>query len=239
MKTQTLGQLVKRRRQSLALSQREVARKVGIRASYVAYIENGSRRPSIAVLRGIADALGLDKRELFLLAYPEASDLIDRDDEKKLAQAGRSRTGSQTGPPAHAGLRKKPPVLRRFRPDFRWEGVKLEPYKLAAHRGGDFRSASRQVLSGGLGERGAFHVRYFELEPGGFTSLERHRHCHFAIGVRGRGIVRVGKTRYRLGRLDAIYIGPDQPHQLAATGSGRFGFFCIVDAQRDQPRPAT
>ena len=135
----------------------------------------------------------------------------------------------------------EPPVLRRFKPGFRWDGVDLEPYKAAAHgteeRGGDFRGASRQVLSGKRGERANFHVRYFELEPGGFTSLERHRHSHFVIGVRGRGRVRVGLAQYRVGRLDAIYIGPGQPHQLTAIGRGRFGFFCIVDARRDRPRP--
>lgn len=131
-----------------------------------------------------------------------------------------------------------PPVLRRFRRGFRWTGVELEPYKLRAHRGGDFRGASRQVLAGARGERVNFHVRYFELEPAGFTSLERHRHAHFVIGVRGRGRVRVGSATYELRAMDGIYIGPDAPHQLRASGRARFGFFCIVDAKRDRPRPA-
>jgi quercetin dioxygenase-like cupin family protein len=129
------------------------------------------------------------------------------------------------------------PVMRRFKPGFRWDNVELEPYKLAAHRGGEFRGASRQVLAGTHGERVGFHVRYFELEPGGFTSLERHRHAHVVIGVRGRGTVRIGKARYPVGRFDTVYVGPDQPHQLAASGRGRFGFLCIVNARRDRPRP--
>ncbi len=129
------------------------------------------------------------------------------------------------------------PVMRRFKPGFRWEKVELEPYKVAAHRGGEFRGASRQVLAGTRGERVGFHLRYFELQPGGFTSLERHRHAHVVIGVRGRGTVRVAKAHYSVGRFDTVYIGPDQPHQLAASGRGRFGFFCIVNARRDKPRP--
>jgi ribulose-bisphosphate carboxylase large chain len=128
-------------------------------------------------------------------------------------------------------------VLRRFSPNFRWSGIELEPYKLATHRGGDFRGASRQVLVGKRGERVRFHVRYFELEPGGFTSLERHRHSHVVIGVRGRGGVRVGARRYTLRPLDTIYIAPEQAHQLRAIGNAPFGFFCIVDARRDKPRP--
>jgi len=130
-----------------------------------------------------------------------------------------------------------PPAIRRFRRGFRWDHVELEPYKLATRRDGEFRGASRQVLVGMRGERVRFHLRYFELEPRGFTSLERHRHSHVVIGVRGRGEVRVDDRRYTLGPMDTIYIGPNQPHQLRANGRGRFGFFCIVDARRDKPRP--
>ena len=130
-----------------------------------------------------------------------------------------------------------PPTLRAFKRGFRWDGVELEPYKLSAHRGGEFRGASRQVLVGKGGERVKFHLRYFEIEPGGFTSLERHRHSHVVIGARGRGLVRVGNAQYQLRPMDTIYIGPDQPHQLTAKGRASFGFFCIVDARRDRPRP--
>jgi quercetin dioxygenase-like cupin family protein len=130
-------------------------------------------------------------------------------------------------------------ALHRFLGGFRWEGVELEPYKTSTQRGGEFAGASRQVLVGAHGEQVKFHVRYFELEPGGFTSFERHGHSHVVICVRGSGKVRIGNTQYRVGRLDTIYIGPAQPHQLAAQERGTFGFFCIVDAKRDKPRPVT
>ncbi len=128
-------------------------------------------------------------------------------------------------------------MLRRFRRQYRWEHVEVEPYKISAHAGGEFAGASRQVLAGKLGERIAFHLRYFELEAGGHTSLEQHRHAHVVIGVRGRGSVRVGDRNYMLQPMDTIYIGPNQAHQLRALGRARFGFFCIVDARRDRPRP--
>ena len=129
------------------------------------------------------------------------------------------------------------PVMRRFKQGFRWRNVALEPYKLSANTSGEFRGASRQVIVGKLGERVKFHLRYFELEPQGFTSLERHRHSHVVIGVRGHGRVRVGARSYTLRPMDTIYIPPEQPHQLRAAGSESFGFFCIVDAERDRPRP--
>lgn len=128
-------------------------------------------------------------------------------------------------------------MLRRFHSRYRWDHAELEPYKASVHAGGEFAGASRQVLVGMRGERVAFHLRYFELEAGGYTSLERHRHSHVVVGVRGRGAVRVAGQTYVLKPLDAIYIGPEQAHQLRATGRSKFGFFCIVDARRDRPRP--
>jgi quercetin dioxygenase-like cupin family protein len=163
-----------------------------------------------------------------------------------LASSGsRERSTARTKPAADAAEDARdehesvgpPPVLRRWRGRFRWEHTDLEPYKLAMQRAGEFAGASRQVLIGKRGERVAFHVRYFELEAGGYTSLERHRHSHVVIAVRGRGVARVGDEQYALKPLDTIYIGPGQTHQLRANGRSRFGFFCIVDARRDKPRP--
>src|SRR6266851_1458751 len=131
----------------------------------------------------------------------------------------------------------KPAPMRRFKSNFRWTQTELEPYKVSAHKGGEFRRASRQVLIGNQGEQVNFHVRYFELEAGGFTSLERHQHSHVVIGATGRGKVRVGSQSYTLRPFDAIYIGPGKPHQLRASGAENFGFFCIVNARRDKPRP--
>jgi ribulose-bisphosphate carboxylase large chain len=133
----------------------------------------------------------------------------------------------------------KPPPMRRFKSNFRWTQTELEPYKVSAHTGGEFRGASRQVLIGKQGEQVNFHVRYFELEAGGFTSLERHHHSHVVIGANGRGKVRVGDKTYTLRPFDTIFIGPDQPHQLRASGAENFGFFCIVNARRDKPRLIT
>jgi len=128
-------------------------------------------------------------------------------------------------------------VLKRFRRDFRWSGVTLQPYKLGSAAAGEFAGASRQVIAGDRGEPIAFELRYFELEPGGFTSLERHRHCHVVIGLRGRGGVMLGAREHRVAPFDAIYIAPNRVHRLRAIGREPFGFFCIVDRERDRPRP--
>src|SRR5713226_8633333 len=76
MKKETLGQVLKQRREAYALTQRELARKLGVKASHIAYLENGRRRPSLSLISRIADTLGLDKRDLFLLTHPEARSLV-------------------------------------------------------------------------------------------------------------------------------------------------------------------
>ncbi len=121
----------------------------------------------------------------------------------------------------------------RFRGDYRWEGVPVYPYKDAP---ADWAQAIRCVLIGGGQEATDFHLRYFELAPGGYTSLEKHDHAHVIVTLRGKGTVIAGDRRFDVTFLDTVYIAPLTPHQLINNGTEPFGFFCIVDAVRDRPR---
>ena len=48
-KKNELGLLIRNQREMFRLTQRELALKLGVKASHVAYIEGGLRRPSLAV----------------------------------------------------------------------------------------------------------------------------------------------------------------------------------------------
>src|ERR1700691_3221939 len=72
----TLGKVLKDRRALLRLTQRELALKLGVKPSHVAYLETNSRRPSLGLLSRIADVLDLPKESLFVLAHPEARSLL-------------------------------------------------------------------------------------------------------------------------------------------------------------------
>lgn len=76
MKKKTLGEIVKQRRQTLALTQRELAARLGVKGSHVAYLESGRRKPSLTLLKQLAEVLELDQQQLFLLAHPEAKSLL-------------------------------------------------------------------------------------------------------------------------------------------------------------------
>jgi quercetin dioxygenase-like cupin family protein len=131
-----------------------------------------------------------------------------------------------------------PPESRvlRWRPDFRWEGVPVEAYKAPAdHWCGILRAS----LAGERGERTAFHVRYFEIAPGGFSSLEHHEHEHVVVVLRGRGEVTLGGEVHSLGFGDVVYVAPNEVHQFRNAAGEPFGFLCVVDAQRDRPLPVS
>jgi transcriptional regulator with XRE-family HTH domain len=72
----TLGKVLKDRRALLQLTQRELALKLGVKPSHIAYLETNRRRPSLGLLSRIADVLDLPKESLFVLAHPEASALV-------------------------------------------------------------------------------------------------------------------------------------------------------------------
>jgi len=67
---------LKSQREILGLTQRELALKLDVKASHVAYLEKDRRRPSLGLVSRIANVLGLEKEALFLLAHPEASSLL-------------------------------------------------------------------------------------------------------------------------------------------------------------------
>jgi quercetin dioxygenase-like cupin family protein len=97
---------------------------------------------------------------------------------------------------------------------------------------------TRRVLLGPAeGDRLAFEVRYFEVAPGGWTSLERHRHPHAVVVLAGRGEVRLGTERHPIGPFDAVYVAPEDPHQFRAAPDAKLGILCVVDAERDAPEP--
>lgn len=119
---------------------------------------------------------------------------------------------------------------------FAWTGVPVQPYKKETH---SWKDVARHWLIGDGGETTKFHVRYFEVAPGGFTTLEVHRHEHVVIPLRGRGEVRFGDERAEpLGFGDCVYVAPSDPHQFRNTDPAEpFGFLCIVNAERDPPKP--
>jgi quercetin dioxygenase-like cupin family protein len=122
--------------------------------------------------------------------------------------------------------------------DYRWQGVGLKAYK---DEPAPYRNLTRQVLLGeGPGEEALqFITRYFEVQPGGYSTLERHQHPHAVIVIRGAGEVVLGDEAHAIAPFDCVYVAPETKHQFRATGSEPLGFLCVVDRIRDRPRPVS
>src|SRR3954463_13106689 len=73
--------------------------------------------------------------------------------------------------------------LREFHRDYRWDEVAHLPYK--EDGAAPFKAISRQVLF--AEPQLGCELRYFEMEAGGFSTLEHHEHMHAVMILRGRG----------------------------------------------------
>jgi quercetin dioxygenase-like cupin family protein len=129
----------------------------------------------------------------------------------------------------------KTPSLRPSLPDFRWTGVEPRAYK--DESSAPYKGVTRQTLASD--PRLAGEVRYFEVEPSGYSTLERHEHMHAVIILRGEGRVLVGDQVFAVKPNDLVTIAGWTWHQFRAAPGGKLGFLCLVDAERDRPQLPT
>jgi mannose-6-phosphate isomerase-like protein (cupin superfamily) len=125
--------------------------------------------------------------------------------------------------------------LHRKARDFRWEDVEELPYK--EDKRALFKSITRQVLFSDPQLTG--ELRYFEIAPGGFSTLERHEHMHAVLVLRGSGRCLIGKKVVPLAVCDLVTVPAMTWHQFRATSTEPLGFLCMVNAGRDKPQLPT
>ena len=117
----------------------------------------------------------------------------------------------------------------------RWEQVELRPYK--EDERALFKTVSRQILFSDPALDA--ELRYFEVAPGGFSTLERHEHMHAVMVLRGRGECLVGREVRKIELHDLVTVPPWTWHQFRAGTQEPLGFLCMVNAARDKPQLPT
>lgn len=122
--------------------------------------------------------------------------------------------------------------FRKFSKDFRWETVEQLTYKNAG--AAPFKDVTRQTLFADPDLAG--ELRYFEVAPGGYTTLERHDHIHAVMILRGRGQCLVGTEVRDVNPYDLVTVPVLTWHQLRVGGNEPLGFLCMVNASRDKPQ---
>ena len=121
---------------------------------------------------------------------------------------------------------------------FAWQAAVRKVYKEDGEQ--NWRGVARTSLVGGSdGIDVPFHTRYFEVEPGGFSSREKHAHQHVVVIVRGRASVQLGEREQPVSFGDVVYVAPWEVHQFKNSEDDEpLGFLCVVPAERDRPVPA-
>jgi mannose-6-phosphate isomerase-like protein (cupin superfamily) len=123
-------------------------------------------------------------------------------------------------------------LVRRTDGTFHWEEVDVRAYRQEADA--PFRDVTRQVLFEDADLPA--ELRYFEVAPGGHTTLERHEHVHAVMVIRGRGQCLVGETAHDIALHDLVRVPPMTWHQFRAAKDEPLGFLCMVAADRDRPQ---
>ena len=118
--------------------------------------------------------------------------------------------------------------------NYEWQGVDRRDYKAD---NSCYKGVHRFSILGEREDEQAlnFQTRYFEVETGGYTTLEYHRHPHSVMIIRGSGSMILGEEVHELELHDMVYISPDTLHQFHADKNEPLGFVCIVDRYRDRP----
>ncbi len=151
------------------------------------------------------------------------------------AKKARRRPGAPPEPPLDGPQSKVIRLSKRAALGFSWDNVPLENYKPPADE--SWRGVRRMELVGKRGESCAHHLRYFEVQPGGYSTFERHQHEHVVVSLCGEGEVQLGSRVFRASPGEVTYTAPGVPHQFRCPEGARgpYGFLCIVNAQRDRP----
>lgn len=123
-------------------------------------------------------------------------------------------------------------MFRKFDKErFRWDGAEPHVYK---ENPGVFKDATKTILFDNEGDL-PVQFRYFEIQRGGFSSLEHHQHMHVVLIARGWGHMLLGKEIKAIGQGDFLTIAPWEFHQFRADAGEILGFFCLVRSERDVP----
>jgi len=204
-----LGPRLRAERERRRLSQRELARRLGLSASLISQIETGQSQPSVGTLYALVTELGLSLDNLFRSDVDALPDGVD----VPPPQPGNDEIQRAAAHPLHPGERPRIDL---------GSGVRWERLTSEHERGIDFL---RVVYEPG----GA-------STPDG--SLMRHSGREYGIVLSGRLGVQLGFEHHELGPGDSVAFDSTRPHRLVNLGDAPVeGIWFVVG--RDATDPAT
>ncbi|MCK6456956.1 MAG: cupin domain-containing protein [Phycisphaerae bacterium] len=111
------------------------------------------------------------------------------------------------------------------------QNIEQKPVELAGAT-----ATKMRMLVGPADGAGNFHMRHFEVAPGGHTPHHQHDYEHEILILKGEGEAKSeqGARRFRAG--DVIWVPPNELHQFVNTGPTPLEFICLIPAPKDCSR---
>jgi transcriptional regulator with XRE-family HTH domain/quercetin dioxygenase-like cupin family protein len=206
-----LGERLRAQRLAAHMSLRQLARTLGVSASFVSQIENDKSQPSVATLYQICQVIDMSVDELFVAVAAghdsgPASTEQERRDELNVAPS--SSVPSSSVPSAPSAIARStdahPPVVSPGeRPRLVLDsGVTWEKMSFASEPGLDFMYV-RYDVGGSSGPHGL---------------VTRHKGMEYGYVISGRLEVTLGFETYVVGPQQSISFDSSTPHRLVNNG---------------------
>ncbi len=77
-----------------------------------------------------------------------------------------------------------------------------------------------------------FHMRHFEVEPGGYTPHHQHDYEHEILILKGEGLARSEQGERKFHAGDVIWVPANEMHQFRNTGATPLEFICLIPAPK-------
>ncbi len=95
------------------------------------------------------------------------------------------------------------------------------------------QGARMRMLIGPQDGAKVFHMRHFEVAPGGHTPHHAHDYEHEVVVLKGQGVVRSeqGDRPCRAG--DVVWVPANEKHQFCNAGPESLEFLCLIPAPQE------
>ena len=114
--------------------------------------------------------------------------------------------------------------------------MKVQP--IETHRQQDVQmegaaQVKMRMLIGPEDGAGNFHMRHFEVAPGGHSPHHSHDYEHEVLILSGSGTVRSQQGDRPCKAGDVVFVPANEKHQFVNAGSEPLTFICLIPAPRD------
>ena len=92
-----------------------------------------------------------------------------------------------------------------------------------------------RMLIGAEDKAPTFHMREFEVAPGGHTPHHAHDFEHEILVLSGKGVAKSEQGDRPMAGGDVIFVPADEKHQFVNAGTEPLRFICLIPAPSDCP----